>query len=99
MSTASFVLVVHLRIKPQYIERFTTLVQENAAAARAEPGCRQFDIVADPKDATRLMLYEVYDDERAFEAHQAGPDFKRYLEVAVPLLEARERTVWTRIAG
>ncbi len=66
----------------------------NAAHARGEPGCRHFDVLVDPKDPTRAMLYEIYDDEAAFVAHQATPHFKRYVEEAVPLLESRERIVW-----
>ena len=55
-------------------------------------------MLVDPKDATRAMLYEIYDDEAAFGAHQATPHFKRYLTEAVPLLESRERILWT-LAG
>jgi quinol monooxygenase YgiN len=38
----------------------------------------------------------VYDDERAFEAHQQTPHFKNYLAQAVPLLASRERQVLQR---
>jgi quinol monooxygenase YgiN len=43
------------------------------------------------------MLYEIYDDEKAFEAHQQTPHFKKYLAEAVPLLASRERQVWKRL--
>ena len=90
----SFVLQVALRIKPENVERFMAKVLENAAHARKEPGCRHFDVLVDPKDKTRAMLYEIYDDEKAFEAHQQTAHFKRYIAEAVPMLEARERFVW-----
>ncbi len=90
----SFVLQVALRIKPESVDAFMAKVLENAAAARKEPGCRRFDVLVDPKDRTRAMLYEIYDDEKAFEAHQATAHFKKYLAEAVPLLESRERHVW-----
>jgi len=90
----SYVLQVALRIKPESIDAFMKKVLENAAAARKEPGCRRFDVLVDPKDATQAMLYEIYDDEAAFTAHQATDHFKRYLAEAVPLLEHRERRVW-----
>jgi autoinducer 2-degrading protein len=93
----SFVLVVNLRIKPENVDTFMKQLSENAAAARKEPGCRQFDVLADPKDRTKVMLYEVYDDEKAFEAHQQTPHFKRYVAEAVPLLAARERQVFTKV--
>jgi quinol monooxygenase YgiN len=44
------------------------------------------------------MLYEVYDSEAAFEAHQRTAHFKKYFAEAVPLLESRERSFWRRTA-
>jgi len=45
-----------------------------------------------------VMLYEVYDDAKAFEAHQQTAAFKVYLAEAVPLLASRERNVWKRVS-
>jgi (4S)-4-hydroxy-5-phosphonooxypentane-2,3-dione isomerase len=91
-----FVLQVIIRIKPENVERWMPMALENAREARKEPGCRQFDVLVDPKDRTKVMLYEVYDDEKAFEVHQQTPHFKKYLAEAVPLLASRERQVWKR---
>jgi len=94
-----FVLVVNLKIKPENVDNFMKRALENASAARtSEPGCRQFDILVDPKDRTKVMFYEIYNDEKAFEAHQQTPHFKKYLAEAVPLLASRERQVWKRAA-
>ena len=93
-----FVLSVDLRIKPENIESFIAKAVENAADSRKEPGCRQFDVLVDPKDRTKVLLYEVYADEKAFEAHQQTPHFKDYVDHAVPLLASRERHVWKRVA-
>ena len=92
----SFVLQVDIRIKPEHVERWMPMALENARAARKEPGCRHFDVLVDPKDRARIMLYEIYDDEKAFEAHQQTPHFKKYVAEAVPLLASRERHVWKR---
>jgi quinol monooxygenase YgiN len=93
----SFVLQVQIRIKPENVDAFMEKLAENAADARKEPGCKQFDVVVDPKDRTSVMLYEVYDDEKAFEEHQKGAAFKKYVAEAVPLLASRERHVWKRV--
>jgi quinol monooxygenase YgiN len=53
-------------------------------------------VLVDPQDKTSIMLFEVYDDQKAFEAHQAGDAFKKYLANAVPLLASRERHFWTK---
>ena len=92
----SFVLEVKLRIKPENVESFMGKLAENARGARSEPGCRTFDVSVDPNDRTSVMLYEVYADEKAFEAHQQTPHFKKYLAEAVPLLAARERRTLRR---
>lgn len=95
----AFVLQVDIRIKPENVEAFMGKLAENARDARKEPGCRQFDVSVDPKDPTHVLLYEVYDDEKAFEAHQQAAHFKKYVAEAVPLLASRERHVWTRVSG
>ena len=93
-----FVLSVDLRIKPENVESFTAKAVENAADSRKEPGCKQFDVLVDPKDRTQVMLYEVYADDKAFDAHQQTAHFKRYVAEAVPLPASRERHVWKRVA-
>jgi len=87
----NFVLAVMLRIKPENVEPFMKQVLANAREARKEPGCRQFEVLVDTSDRTKVMLFEVYDDEKAFQAHQQTPHFKKYVAEAVPLLESRER--------
>src|SRR5262245_41635867 len=91
-----FVLVVNIRIKAESVDSFMTKLFDNAREARKEPGCRQFEVLIDPKDRAKIMLFEIYDDERAFEAHQATPHFKKYLAEAVPMLASRERQVFTK---
>ena len=92
------ILSVDLTIKPENVDTFLAQAVQNAADSRKEPGCRQFDVHVDPKDRTRVMLYEIYDDEAAFEAHQQTPHFKAYLADGVPLLSARQRHFWKRIS-
>jgi (4S)-4-hydroxy-5-phosphonooxypentane-2,3-dione isomerase len=92
----SYVLAVTLRVKPENLERFMAGLLDNAREARKEPGCRQFEALVDVTDATKVMLFEVYDDEKAFEAHQQTPHFKKYFAESVPLLASRERQTLKR---
>jgi autoinducer 2-degrading protein len=92
-----FVLVVNIKIKPENVDRFMKELNTNAGAARKEPGCKQFDVLVDPNDRTKVLLYEVYTDEKAFEAHQQTAHFKKYLAEAIPLLASRGRSVWKRL--
>ena len=92
----SLVLQVNIRIKPENVDAFMKMLLENAKAARAEPGCQQFEVLVDPADKTKVMLFEVYDDQKAFDMHQAGAAFKKYLAEAVPLVASRERQFWSK---
>ena len=92
----SLVLQVMIQIKPGNVDSFMKKVIENGKAARTEPGCKQFDVLVDPDDRTKIMLYEVYDDQKAFDAHQAGAAFKKYVAEAVPLLASRSRQFWKK---
>ena len=93
------VLAVALKIKADSVDKFMAEALKNGKAAReTEPGCKQFDIVVDPDDRTKAMLYEVYADEAAFEAHQQTPHFKHFIANALQYLESRERTFYRRAA-
>lgn len=64
-----FVIVVEFEIVRETAAAFMALIRENAEASlRDEPGCRQFDVCVDETDPASVFLYEVYDDEAAFEA-------------------------------
>ena len=87
----SFVLEVKIRIKPESVDAFMAKLADNAKAARTEPGCRTFDVSVDPNDKTSVMLYEVYADEKAFQAHQETPHFKKYAETTKDMVKSRKR--------
>ena len=43
-----------------------------------EPGCRQFDVNTGAESPDGVLLYEVYDDAAAFEAHKLTPHYKEF---------------------
>jgi autoinducer 2-degrading protein len=92
----SFVLQVNIHIKPENVRGFMEKALENAAHAREEEGCVQFEVLVNPNDKTKVMLFEVYRDEPSFETHQQTAHFKKYLAEAVPLLASRERHFWRK---
>ena len=55
------------------------------ASVRAEPGCQRYDVLRLEGDAQRGMLYEVYDDQAAHEAHKQTPHFAAYWEAIADL--------------
>jgi (4S)-4-hydroxy-5-phosphonooxypentane-2,3-dione isomerase len=83
-----FVLVVSLQVKPDKDTQFLAAIEANARASRRdEPGCRRFDVVRSDADPYHYVLYEVYDDESAFQAHRETPHFRLWRAAAAECLQ------------
>ncbi len=83
-----FVIVVDFQLKPGTLEQFIPLMLENAAAsARNEPGCQRFDVLTPKQGGERIFLYEIYDDEAAFDAHLQTPHFLKFRDAVKPFVE------------
>ncbi len=79
---SQFVLFITINLEPGTQADFMPIIEENAAASlRDEPGCSQFDVWL-PHDGSEdvAYLYEVYDDDAAFAAHQATSHYKTFKE-------------------
>ena len=95
-----FVLVVEFEVKPETLDRFHALIAENARKSVAnEPGCRQFDVTRAQDQANRIVLYEVYDDQAAFEAHGKMPHVAEFFREAKPMLLEMKARRLERVAA
>lgn len=86
---ALYVITVDIRVAEGKMAAFMPLIAENAKRSLAdEDGCRHFDILVplDNKDGDRLMLYEIYDDETAFEAHRKTEHYRVFQQAARPMI-------------
>ncbi len=82
-----FSLVVQMEVRPGRREQFLAGMSANAeASVRDEPGCLRFDVCSVESDPERFLLYELYTDAEAFEAHKASAHFARWRTVAEQVL-------------
>ncbi len=56
------------------------LMAHRARCLKDEPGTLQFEVLAPHDDDTKLLLYEVYRDDAAFEVHRNAPSIARWRE-------------------
>jgi quinol monooxygenase YgiN len=90
------IVVARYVIAEGHTETVVRLMRANAAASRQEPGCLAFSVYQDADDPSRILLYEEYTDEDAFQRHRRTPHFREIVEAQVaPLLDQR---TWTRLA-
>jgi autoinducer 2-degrading protein len=47
-------------------------------SSEKERGCRRFDVLEPAGEPDRVVLYEIYDDRAAFDAHLQSDHFRRF---------------------
>lgn len=90
-----YVVLVHFRVKSEFTAPFRKLIAMQAAnSLRDEPDCHRFDVLFDPDDATKCLLYEIYSDRSAFDAHLQTPHFKEFNDAVESVVVDKEVTFW-----
>ncbi len=64
----------------RFDEYLSLLLAHKARCLKDEPGTLQFEVLQPRDDKTKLMLYEVYSDDAAFESHLKGASMVRHRE-------------------
>jgi quinol monooxygenase YgiN len=91
----AYVVAATYRCKEGEDERIREILELMGPPSRAEPGCLYYQAHRSPDDPRVFFLYEQYEDEAGYEAHQATEHFERYIKgEAIPRLETRERAFY-----
>jgi (4S)-4-hydroxy-5-phosphonooxypentane-2,3-dione isomerase len=95
-----YAVIVSFELQPGEAARFLPLARLNAAQSLSlEPACRRFDVLEPAMTADEIVLYEVYDDERAFEEHTRLPHVTAFIESVAPLVKRAEVKAFRLRAG
>jgi quinol monooxygenase YgiN len=87
-----FVITVEFIVHDGRMPEFLPMMVENANKSRTlEPGCDRFDVCVPEGKHDRVLLYEVYKDPAAFDAHLKAPHFLEFSARSKPLI--KERTI------
>jgi quinol monooxygenase YgiN len=71
--------VANIRVDPAKLPGYiAALKEEIQTAVREEPGVLTLYAVADKKSPSRITIFEVYADEKAYKAHLETAHFKKY---------------------
>ena len=85
-----YVIIAPIQIQEGHKDAFIEAVVKDARnSVNYEPEYLRFDVIQDANDPNRIWLYEVYQDEAAFQAHLQ----------ALHLLKFRETTQDWRAEG
>ena len=91
-------VLVYLQVKTGSLDQFIAETKANARNSRQEPGVVRFDVIQQVDDPSRFVLFELYRDEQAIEAHRATAHYAKWRD-AVPafLVIERTRTIYRAI--
>ncbi len=93
MADGPYVIIAEFEVPAASREEFLELCRyDSTSSVRDEPGCRQFDALTIDDAPDAVVLYEVYDDKAAFDAHLQTPHYATFAD-GVKRLEVTQKQV------
>ena len=83
-------VLVEFLVNPSFVAQFRDLIAANAKTSlKREIGCKRFDVLVDPEEPRRFVLYEIYENEAAFDEHLASSHYLSFADAIENEIEQR----------
>ena len=93
-----FIVHVHVKVRPEFVDDFIEATIENAESSVREPGIARFDVMQDLEDATQFVLVEVYRSPDDPAKHKETAHYNIWREaVARMMAQSRESVKYANI--
>lgn len=91
-------IIVHICVKPGFVQDFIDATKKSQSATTSEEGCLSYDILQDIADEHKFTLSEVYKDDDAIEDHKLTTHFLEWRSVvqemmACPRVSSKHNTI------
>ncbi len=86
-----YVTLVHIQVKPEHVAEFLAATQRNHEVSIREAGNRRFDVLQDPGDPCRFILYEAYSAAADAAAHKQTAHYAAWRDAVAPWMAAPRR--------
>lgn len=80
----SIAIVAEFKVKSGRGDDFAKYIAWHQTQSRQEPGCQFFNANRDIDDSETFVMYEIYDDEAAIEAHRETAHYQKFLSQIIP---------------
>ena len=90
------VTLVHVRVKPEYVEAFIRVTHENHLSSVQEAGNRRFDVLQSPDDPACFVLYEAYASEADALAHKQTAHYLKWRDTVAGWMAEPRRGIGYR---
>ena len=81
------VTIVHVYVKPEFVNAFIEISRENHEKSIQEPGNFRFDILQDSTTPNKFVLYEAYQSEQTAAAHKETLHYLKWRDAVAPWME------------
>jgi autoinducer 2-degrading protein len=85
------VTLVHVRVKPDSLVDFIAACRDNHEHSTKEPGNRRFDVLQDPADSGRFVLYEAYATAEDAAAHKTTAHYLKWRDTVAEMMAEPRR--------
>ncbi len=91
-------VLVHVNVRPEFIEAFKQATIENASNSVKEAGIARFDVIQQTEAPTKFIIVEVYKTAEAPASHKETAHYARWRDtVAEMMAEPRQGIKYTNI--
>ena len=80
------IVLVHVHVKPEFIEAFKQASIENASNSVQEAGIARFDVIQQEDDPARFTLVEVYKTADATVSHKETAHYAKWRDTVVDMM-------------
>lgn len=80
------VVLVHIHVKPEFVDAFIEASLDNARNSAREPGIARFDFIRQADDPTHFILVEVYRTEDAPAKHKETAHYLRWRDKVTDMM-------------
>lgn len=92
------IVLVHVHVKPEFIEAFKQASIDNASNSVQETGIARFDVIQQADEPARFILVEVYKTADAPAAHKETAHYARWRDaVSEMMAEPRQGIKYSNI--
>lgn len=93
-----FAIQVTLKLHPGQADEFAPHILANAeAAVRDEPDCHDFQVFQASDDPDTFVLFEVYTNATALDAHRQTPHYQAFNEAAGDMIAEKHIRLLTHV--
>jgi len=92
-------ITVRFKVRPEYRDRWLSLVDDFTRGTRSEPGNLWFDWSRSVDDPDEFVLLEAFRDDDAGAAHVGSAHFAQAMKIMPPALAQTPRIINTQIPG